>query len=305
MPTPRTPTLVIDPDLCTGCGACLDVCPSRTISLVDDVATVTGTESMRCGHCEAVCAEEAITSSGPEEGARAFRSFAFDPRWLPPEEADLGDLVRLMASRRSCRSYTDEPVPRDQLEDLVRAGITAPSGTNSQAWTFTLLPDRAAMVALGEGVLGFYEHLDRLAGSWLLRTALAWVGRPELKRYHEGYRETIRGAIREYREEGCDRLWHGATAGIVVGSGPGASCGAEDALLATQNILLAAHAMGLGTCLIGFAVVAMQRDRSISAGLGIPPEEEVHAVIALGNTAERYVHSAGRRVPVMRWVGEA
>lgn len=300
-----TPTLVIDPERCTGCGACLDVCPSRTISLVGEKAQVTGSESMRCGHCEAVCPEGAITNSGPEEGAQAFRTFAFDPRWLPPEESDLPELVRLMASRRSCRNYTEEPVSRELLEDLVRIGITAPSGTNSQAWTFTLVPDRAGMVALGSEVLRFYENLDRLAGSWLLRNGLALVGRPELKQYHEGYRETIREAIREYREEGIDRLWHGATAGIVIGSRPGASCGADDALLAAQNIGLAIHASGLGSCLIGFAVIAMQKDRSVAASLGIPREEEVHAVIALGHTQERYTQSAGRKIPVIRWAGES
>ena len=57
-----------------------------------------------------------------------------------------------------------------------------------------------------------------------------------------------------------DRLFHGAAAAILVTGRRQASCPAEDALLATQNILLAAHAMGLGSCLIGFAVEAMRRD---------------------------------------------
>ncbi|MEZ4578721.1 MAG: nitroreductase family protein [Desulfobacterales bacterium] len=39
--------------------------------------------------------------------------------------------------RRSCRNYKETPVPASVLEDLVRIGITAPSGTNSQMWTFT------------------------------------------------------------------------------------------------------------------------------------------------------------------------
>jgi len=56
---------------------------------------------------------------------------------------------------------------------------------------------------------------------------------------------------------------------IVVGSNRG-SCPAEDALLATQNILLGAHALGLGTCLIGFAVSAMQKDVRIKDLLKIP-----------------------------------
>ena len=82
---------------------------------------------------------------------------------------------------------------------------------------------------------------------------------------------------------------------MLFRSRPGASCPGEDALLAAQNILLAAHTMGFGTCLVGFAVEAMRRDRSIRRALGIPDDEAVHAVIALGRPAVAYLRPAGRR----------
>jgi len=88
---------------------------------------------------------------------------------------------------------------------------------------------------------------------------------------------------------------------ITFGSKPESSCPAEDALLATQNILLAAHIMGLGTCLIGYAVAAMRRDSSIQRSLGIPAEEEIHAVIALGYTDELYQRIAGRKKVIPRY----
>ena len=93
-----------------------------------------------------------------------------------------------------------------------------------------------------------------------------------------------------------------AAAVIIVGSIPGASCPAEDALLATQNILLAAHALGLGTCLIGFAVSAMQKDGRIKDLLKIPRAENVHAVIAVGHPAVAYQRLAGRKKAVSRFV---
>jgi len=62
--------------------------------------------------------------------------------WLPHGDFDTAGLARLMASRRSCRNYSDRPIDRAILEDLVGIGITAPSGTNCQYWTFTLLPER-------------------------------------------------------------------------------------------------------------------------------------------------------------------
>jgi nitroreductase len=64
-------------------------------------------------------------------------------------------------------------------------------------------------------------------------------------------------------------------------------------------MLLAAHTLGLGTCLIGFAVEAMRHDAGIAAALEIPAEERVHAVVALGwpSKAEHY-HALCGRLPV-------
>jgi nitroreductase len=134
-----------------------------------------------------------------------------------------------------------------------------------------------------------------------LRKTLKTLGKRTLDDYYRDYYESVQEALEQYDRTGRDRLFHGATAAIVVGARPGASCPAEDALLATQNILLAAHAMGLGTCLIGFAVEAMRAERSIARKLGIPDEESVHAVIALGYPDEAYQKVCGRKKPLVRY----
>jgi len=41
-----------------------------------------------------------------------------------------------MSCRRSVRAFSDEPVPREVIRDLVRAASTAPSGAHLQPWTF-------------------------------------------------------------------------------------------------------------------------------------------------------------------------
>lgn len=289
---PQGPT--IDEEKCTGCGLCLTVCPDQTLSLLHGKAVVSGARCLACAHCRAVCPTQAITLPGLAHDP-SFQTFTPDNQYLPPGQGDTDQLVRLMLSRRSCRNYKNRALEPGLLEDLVRIGTSAPSGTNSQGWTFTILPHRPAVESLGNLVAGYFAKLNRLATNPLLRGILSLLGRPALANYYHRYYQTIALGLREWEEQGHDRLFHGAPAAIIVGSRPGASCPAEDALLATQNILLAAHTMGLGSCLIGFAVAAMAKEPKIKRALGIPDKEEIHAVIALGYPAEPYQRLTGRK----------
>jgi nitroreductase len=207
-----------------------------------------------------------------------------------------------MGSRRSCRSFIDRPVDRSVLEDLIKIGITAPSGTNSQQWTFTIVLTRTAVTTFASHISSFFKKLNAMAEKTFLRMALKLIGKGELDQYYRNYYPLVRTAIEEWEESGKDRLFHGAAAAIVVASKPGASCPAEDALLATQNILLAAHSMGLGSCLIGFAVSAMKEAPEIKQWIGIPADETVYAVIAVGYPAETYETVGGRKKAETRYL---
>ncbi|BBO81432.1 nitroreductase [Desulfosarcina ovata subsp. sediminis] len=294
-------TTRIDPDRCIGCGLCLAVCPQETLAIADGKAVVRGDMSMGCDHCGAVCPTEAIRVNAVDPAQFEFQTFRADSRWLPHGHFDTAALVNLMASRRSCRNFSAQPVDRALLEDLVKVGITAPSGSNCQPWTFTLLPDRAMVERLGRRIGDFFRKTNQLAEKSWLRHILKWIGKPELDTYYRQHYATVQRGLAAHANDGRDLLFHGATAGMVVAAENDASCPAEDALLATGNILLAAHAMGLGTCLIGFAIEAMRRDRSIVRLLGIPDYETPHAVIALGWPAETYQRVAWRKPVTIRF----
>jgi nitroreductase len=224
-----------------------------------------------------------------------YTTFQIGPEWVPYGKPDLATLVALMRSRRSCRHFLDTPVDIARLQDLVQIGASAPSGTNCQPWTFTILPDRASVMRLSAEILDFFTRLNKIARLPFIR----WFSR-DLRTYYSKHYASIEKAMKEWKETKKDKLFFNAPAIILVGCKPGASTPAEDALLAAQNILLAAHTMGLGTCLIGFATAALKRDRSIQQRLAIPADETIYAVIALGMTDDTYCRVTRRRPAVTR-----
>ncbi len=99
-------------------------------------------------------------------------------RGAPGEMEAAGIAYRdLMASRRSVRHFSSEPVPKRFVELAIEAASTAPSGANRQPWTFVLVGDpdvkRRIRVAAEEEERRNYEG-GRLPEDWL--EALAPLG---------------------------------------------------------------------------------------------------------------------------------
>ena len=51
-------------------------------------------------------------------------------------------------ARKSVRSYTDRPVSREDLHDLLHAGMSAPTAMNDRPWQFILVTDKALLAKL-------------------------------------------------------------------------------------------------------------------------------------------------------------
>lgn len=292
----REVTTVINREACIGCGRCVKVCPSDTLAMEGEKAVIVGDSSLGCDHCRAVCPADAVEVGFADIEAIRPKTFPVETAFQAFGKADTAALFQLMASRRSCRDFdSEQSVPLAELEDLVRFGMTAPSATNNQLWHFSILPDRKSVLALGERCLQFFEKLNRLSEKRSARLFSKLFMKDTLGQYFEGYHDRVQEAIDDFKKNGRDRLFHGAPAAILVSSKPGGSMPHDDCLLATQNMLLAAHAMGYGTCLIGFVVEALKNDKTIQDFLDIPRREKIYAVIAVGKSKEKYKTIAGRR----------
>lgn len=286
--------VVIDTTRCTGCTICVGTCPYKALILQDGVAKYVLDECFLCSHCYAVCPEEAVSVLGLVT-TLGLTTLAERENIIQPGTTDTADLIALMRSRRSCRTYKKKSVPMTLLEDLAKIATTAPSGTNSQAWSFVIVPSRKDVKQLGRLTAGYYRKLNRMARNPLLRGIVKFTGGDSLGRYYRNYHDSVDEALREWDEKGIDRLFHGATAAILVTGRKDASCPVEDAMLASQNIVLAAHTMGLGSCLIGFVVEAIRRDSGLKNRIGVASDEDIYSVIALGYPKLQYKRFAQRK----------
>ena len=132
------------------------------------------------------------------------------------------DITSVIAGRRAIRSYTDEIVDRTVIEDLLRAAVEAPSAMNLQPWAFAVFQGRALL-----------ETFSRRAAAFFREPHTTLV--PEA-RAHAG---------------GDDALFHRASTLILICATSDDRQAAEDCCLAAENLMLSAHARGLGTCPIG------------------------------------------------------
>ncbi len=62
------------------------------------------------------------------------------------------DFGELMMKRRSCRAYTGEAIPAEDIEKILRAGLRAPNACNAQSWHFYVLVGKERIEGLIPGV---------------------------------------------------------------------------------------------------------------------------------------------------------
>lgn len=163
-------------------------------------------------------------------------------------------VLEAIQTRASVRAYTDQPVEPEKIEQILRAGMAAPTARNQQPWAFVVIDDKALMTQLA----------DSLPNAKMLASApVAIVVCGDLSKAIEG---------------------EGATYWI------------QDASAATENILLAAHGLGLGAVWTG-AYPVMSRVKAIRSVLGLPAQIIPLNVIPMG-------YPQGETAPKDKWKRE-
>ena len=163
------------------------------------------------------------------------------------------DLLEGLRTRRACRAYTDQPVTRPEVERLIEAAVMAPSAMNLQPWAFTVLLGKQRLHELS-------TQAQKAALQYLLADS----------------------PLRSHALDPHFELFHGAAALVVVCATDGERQSAEDCCLAAENLMLAAHATGLGSCWVGFGRPWLSQD-TVKRSLGIPAVLHPVAPIVIGH----------------------
>lgn len=203
------------------------------------------------------------------------------------------DFKEVLLDRRSIRKYTEQPVSVEDIRDIIDCARYAPSDTNSQTWEFIAVTNREKIKEIERLT---WEQLHRRAaqaeerglskeGRLLVKSfgpyATAFSDAPVLlvclaTPYNSKFRERIFDPVQLVD----DSVW--------------AEEGIKSSCLAAQNLMLAAHAKGLGTCpMTGPVLLAEEQLREV---LDIRPECQVNMVIALGYPSERPARLARKPV---------
>ena len=66
---------------------------------------------------------------------------SFNPICIETEEFRMNETVKNLISRKSCKSYQDKHVSKELLDEIVAAGLNAPSGMNKQTPRFVVVSD--------------------------------------------------------------------------------------------------------------------------------------------------------------------
>jgi coenzyme F420-0:L-glutamate ligase/coenzyme F420-1:gamma-L-glutamate ligase len=183
------------------------------------------------------------------------------------------DLLELLRSRRSIRRFLDRPVARAEIERLLEAARWAPSNHDRQPWKFLVIEDRQAIQALaesvGQGLAGKLRSLPSVAAAYageLAGHATFFRGAPLLMVALHKRPVSLSAALLE-----------GVNHPTLVSGEP------LSVAMALQNLLLAAHALGLGACVMTAPLIAQE---AVIAALDLPAGFDVTCFVAVGHPAE-------------------
>ena len=258
------PEIAIDQDKCNQCGACVALCNSSNVYEQTDRETLAARPDACwfCGHCVAVCPTDAIVHSEYSLSDCPVLNTGVLPAY--------DSLVAAFRGRRSTRVFKGKPVVRELVHKLTDIARWVPSAGNAQPVDWLAFDDPAQIAALSAETV---EFMRQAAG----RLRKGGDDAP-------GSLEDVEDFERIVRQYGLgdDPIFFKAPALLLAHVPDNDEFGRDDATYAAYNLILAAERIGLGTCLIGYFVFALDHSTRLCRMLSLPEGRKVEVALVLG-----------------------
>jgi len=287
-------TIDVDRERCHACGTCARVCPEEVLTVQEGRLVVGhghGLGCVACGHCACICPYDALRVSGRDLSPS-------DAVPLHGETADYQRLQRLLLGRRSIRRFRKEPVAQEELDRILDAAATAPMGFPPSHVGVLIANGREQVQALRLDLLEGVRGMRRFMGG--MRPLLGiMMGREAA----EGVKRFILPVAEAYDERdarGEDIFFYDAPLAIYFYGR--ALADPTDPVIAGTLAMTAAHALGLGTCVLGFPGPVLQHSGKLRRKYGLPERIQPGMCLAVGHPVFKFRRALRRRFVDVRTV---
>ncbi|MHA2391556.1 MAG: nitroreductase family protein [Promethearchaeota archaeon] len=258
----------IDKEKCSNCKQCISEC-GRGYFYVTKDEDVLFNENLKtcniCGHCIAICPEDAIMTESLDD-VETFPGID-----APETIVESEKLFRLLRAKRSIRRYKNRKVPKQLIEKVFEAMRYAPSTSNARAWRYVILSEPEKIQALHDEVV---------------RVNYAYIGFQSGEQAFAYFKSIGRNIF--YNAPHVIVLYYR----IVEKSSVMVGLRANDAGIALTYGMLEAESLGLGTCWIGLVQGSVPLNKEILNVLGI--KGMVLGAFTLGYPAVKYRRTVPR-----------
>jgi nitroreductase/NAD-dependent dihydropyrimidine dehydrogenase PreA subunit len=245
--------IIIDKGKCIGCALCVNDCPNACLFLEKGKARFGNSGCIECGHCYAICPQGAVKLTNYDCEEEPVVSMS---------RLDSKTLLAAMRSRRTIRQFTQQPVDKDVIRQILEAGRYSPTGGNSQKVSFTILGSRQ-------------KEAERLC----------------INLFRGGQRagSKVVAALRQF--EISDTFFFKGAPLVIVVSGRSS----VDASLASAYMEIMAESLGLGVLYSGFFIMCTRISRKLRNLLRLPKGHKAVTCMVIGYPAVKYQRIVPRK----------
>ncbi len=191
----------------------------------------------------------------------------------------MNKILENIKNRRSIRRYAEDQIKDEELDMIIEAAIYAPTGNNTQPWHFTIIQNKEMIDYLNVEAKKIMENImENLPDDWFSIDEISGTAQKVVKM---GRAERV-------------HIFHHAPTVIIISGKEDATSPLPDCCAATQNILLAAESLDMGSCWIGIARCCFENQDNIKK-LGIPEGYKPYYAVSLGYKASNKNLKAPKR----------